>query len=122
MGEKDIQLAIASMMDNPKVDKKVLLSNFLSQFQMSEECPSSLSRQLQALQNNLRSDSQYLPPDYGLDYRGRAKKSFIDQNQDSLFAKDVQSSPGGLAEYADLMEQIDKDSPNGQTSSIVDME
>jgi len=111
------------MMENPRVDKKLLLSNFLSQFQMSEDCPSPMARHLQALQNNLRQDSQYMPPDYGLDYRSRGKKSFIDQNQDSLFggAKDMQSSPG-LAEYADLMEQMGKESPDGRASSIVDIE
>jgi len=49
MGEKDIQLVVASMMENPRVDKKLLLSNFLSQFQMSEDCPSPMARHLQAL-------------------------------------------------------------------------
>lgn len=41
--ERDYQLMVAQMLDNPKVDKKMMMQVFLNQMQLSGELPSSMN-------------------------------------------------------------------------------
>jgi hypothetical protein len=45
----------------------------------------------------------------------------LDNNNDSLFGKE-EKSPGGLEEYADLMDQIDRVSSQKKSQSIIEIE
>jgi hypothetical protein len=42
--EKDYQLIVAQMLDNPKVDKKMMLNVFLNQMQMSGDLPQNMHK------------------------------------------------------------------------------
>lgn len=88
-----------------------------------------MNKELQQLQRLLKDEALLVNPgedtDYGIgayqNYRQKQKKiSYLDNNNESLFGKD-EKSPGGLEEYADLIDQIDKVSPNN-SQSIVDIE
>ena len=57
--EKDYQLLVAQMLDNPKVDKKMMLNVFLNQMQMSGDLPNGMNKQLKDLQRGLKADDTF---------------------------------------------------------------
>ena len=136
--EKEAYQLVSQILDNSKIDKRVLFNALLSKIQVSGDLPHAMSKDLVQIQRHLKSESNLLPSgDYSSIYNNekpigpRQKNiSYLPvpgvgvENSDSLYDKDEKSLSQGLHEYADLMNQmIDNKSPPAQEShSIIDIE
>ena len=95
------------MLDNPKVDKKMMLQMFLNQVQMSGELPGYMNKELQQLQRSLKNEENFTnnDADYGVTYNmGNQKNKHISY-------LDGDNKEEGVDEYADLIDRIDRPSP-----------